>query len=642
MMRQSLGEAVRAWPGQANRGVTPDTSSSVRGEPAPIGLRLLATSDLHGHLMAHDYGADRPQPGVGLLRTASLIAQARDETANSLLIDNGDFLFGNMLADAWVTESVSRAAHPMIAAMNALRYDAVGLGNHEFNFGLEVLAEALAPATFPVLCANVTPLHADVPFRARPGMILRQKLLDEDGQAQDLAIGLVSVLPPQVMQWDAAHLAGRVAAGGMLDAVRHEAAALRAAGADVVIVMNHSGLGDGTPAPEAENAGLAIARLPGVDVVLCGHRHQLFPGPHYEGREDVDAQAGTLAGVPAAMPGCWGSHLAVLDLELTQGNAGWHITRHRTELRAIARRVKGTQLPRTEDAPDLAAIAAPVHHAARASMDMQLGHVDHALHTYFSRVGPCPVSALVAAAQACGARRIVGDTDLPLLSAVAPFRCGGTGGPENFTDLPAGPVRLRDIGAIYPYPNALRVLRVTGAQVTDWLEQVAAQFHRLLPGRPDQALLDDSFPSYNFDILHGLTYRFDLSQPARFDLNGNLCDESAHRLRDIRWQGAAIDPAAEFLVATNSYRAHGGGNFVALTGADIVVESDQPVPALLLDFLRAGQAAPDDYADVWRFVPLPGLHARFRSGSGALAHMGAGICPDGLDDDGFARFILHL
>lgn len=623
--------------------MVPDSYSLETEQAWAISLRLLMTSDLHGHLMAYDYGADRPQPGVGLVRTASLIAQARSETANSLLLDNGDFLFGNMVADGWVNEPAPRSAHPMIHAMNTLGYDAVGLGNHEFNFGLETLAEALEQATFPVLCANVTPLHGEVPLNAHRGVILRKHVLDDAGQAHDLALGLVSVLPPQVMQWDATHLVGRVAAADMLDTVRHEAAALRAAGADLVVVLNHSGLGDGLPTPEAENAGLAIARLPGIDVVLCGHRHQLFPGPHYHGRTDVDAQAGTLAGVPAAMPGCWGSHLAVLDLDIVPCETGWRVRRHRIELRAIARRVQGAQVAMVDDAPDMARLAAPVHHAARARMDMRLGHVDRALHTYFSRMGPCPVSALVAAAQEWSVRQTVGfDQDLPLISAVAPFRCGGTGGPENFTDLPAGPVRMRDIGAIYPYPNTLRVLRVTGEQIIDWLEQVAAQFHRLLPGRPDQPLLDNAFPSYNFDILHGLTYSFDLSQPARFDLHGVLRDETARRVQDIRWRGRDLDPKAWFLVITNSYRAHGGGNFAALTDADIVLEGTRPVSDLLQDFLGAGQTVPDAFCEVWQFAPLPGRQARFRSGPGALAHMGAGICPDGTDTEGYARFILHL
>lgn len=600
------------------------------------------TSDLHGHLMAHDYGSDSPQPGVGLVRTASLITQARSETANCLLLDNGDFLFGNMAADGWVNDAAPRDAHPMILAMNTLDYDAVGLGNHEFNFGLETLAEVLEPARFPVLCANVAPLHADVPFDARPAVILRKPFLDDAGQSHDLNIGLVSVLPPQVMQWDATHLVGRVTATDMLDTVRHEAKSLRAAGADLVVVLNHSGLGDGKPTPEAENAGLAIARLTGVDIVLCGHRHQLFPGPDYEDRTDVDAQAGTLAGVPTAMPGCWGSHLAVMDLELVPCDSGWRVRRHRTELRAIARRAQAVQLPLVEDCPKLRKLAAPVHQAARRRMDTQVGHVDRALHTYFSRMRPCPVSALVAAAQVWSIRQSAGiEPDIPLLSAVAPFRCGGTGGPENFTDLPAGPVRMRDIGAIYPYPNSLRILRVTGAQIADWLEQVAAQFHQLLPGRPDQRLLDRAFPSYNFDILHGLTYQFDLSQPARFDLHGFLRNDTARRVTDIRWQGTALDPNARFAVITNSYRAHGGGNFAALSNADIVFEGTRPMPDLLQDFLRDGQTTTEDFREVWRFAPLPGVHARFRTGPGAAAHLGAGLCPDGIDDEGFARFVLH-
>lgn len=612
-------------------------------DAARVALRLLQTSDLHGHLMAYDYTGDRPQPGVGLVRTAALIAAARAEVANSLLVDGGDFLFGNIVADDWVSIPAPRPPHPVIAAMGALGYDAVALGNHEFNFGLEALDEALAPARFPVLCANLAPVHRDVPFAARPGLMLERRAADDAGRVHDLRIGIVAVLPPQVMRWDAAHLSGRVQARGMVGAARAEAAGLRAAGADLVIVLNHSGLGDGSDDPEAENAGLALARLADVDAVLCAHKHRLFPGAYYDGRADVDAQAGTLAGKPAAMPGCWGSHLAVLDLELVRRDNRWRVAGHRTALRPVAGRVKGAQAPRVGDAPEIARLAAPAHRATLERMRHEIGQVASDLTTHFSQVAPCRVSALVAAAQVWSLRdRLADRAHPPVLSAAAPFRCGGTGGPENYTNLPAGPVRVRDIAAIYPFPNTVQVVAVSGAQILDWLEQVAAQFHRLAPGDPGQPLLREDYPSYNFDVLHGLRYAIDPSRPARFDPAGRLLDPRAARVSDVVWNGAPLDPAAEFWVVTNSYRAEGGGDFAALSGARRVLESRQAIPDILHAYLSDGHGLPSGARPVWRFADLPETRAVLRTAPGAVPPKGIDLRPAGMGEDGFARFVLRF
>ena len=533
----------------------------------------------------------------------------------------------------------------MITAMNDLGYDAVGLGNHEMNFGLEVLDRALQTAEFPVLCTNLSALHRDVPFRAVPSIMLRRRFVDEYGQPHDLSLGVLSVLPPQVMQWDRVHLAGRMQTRGLVQAARDEARRLRAAGADIVIVLNHSGIGSGATGESEENAGLALARLPQVDIVICGHKHRLFPGAHYDGRDDVDAQAATLAGKPAAMPGCWGSHLAVLDLELVCRDRDWTVARHRTELRPIARRVHGRQVPRLADHTPLARKALASHESALARMRHVVSHIDTPLHTYFSQIAPCRVSALVAAAQAWRAAQILdthSQTTHPVLSAAAPFRCGSTGGPENYTDLGKGPVSFKDIAAIYPFPNTLHVLRVSGAQLVDWLEQAAAQFNRIAPGRPDQDIIDSRFPSYNFDILHGVTYRIDPSQPARFDMNGRLIDPAAHRISDLRLDGRPLSRDAMFDVITNSYRANGGGNFTALAEAETVIETNDTLPDILTAFLQSGHRLPRSDWKVWEFAPMPGFAARFRTGPSAPVQECPGLCPDGMDPDGFARFVLHF
>lgn len=246
-----------------------------------------------------------------------MIRAARAEAATTILVDSGDMLQGTALADL-AMETPEAGPHPVIAAMTALGYDAATLGNHDFNFGLDRLAAALGAAGFPVLCANLVralgaaPLD-DTPFLP-PRMLLHRNLTDGDGGAHPLCIGLVGATPPQTLGWDGDILDGRLVARDIVAAVAAHAAALKAEGADLVVVLCHSGLGRRDAAPGAEDAGLAVAALPEVDVVLCGHSHQRHP----------DRPGGPVRGTekPLVMAGSHGSDLAVIDLDLVRDGAG--------------------------------------------------------------------------------------------------------------------------------------------------------------------------------------------------------------------------------------------------------------------------------------------------------------------------------
>ncbi|SFA60069.1 Calcineurin-like phosphoesterase [Paracoccus halophilus] len=393
------------------------------GQPDRLTLRILATTDLHMHVLGYDYFANRPAPHLGLSRTAALISRARDAVPNCLLFDNGDFLQGSPMGDylAEASEAGNRRIHPAIAAMNALDYDAATFGNHDFSYGLGFLRRTVEAAGFHYVASN---LSVSKPLPSVPELILRRRFRDHCGQPQDLRIGVLGFLPPQTVEWEPG-LKADARIEDILTAARAGISRLRAAGSDLIVALSHSGIGALEPAPMMENASTALAALPGIDVVIAGHTHRVFPAPDHPAGPGIDTARGTLAGKPAVMAGFWGSHLGIIDLDLQREAGGWRIAAATSR----AEPVSGTEDHRAVATPALAAHRETLRHFRR-----RVGRTERPLSSYFTLIGNDPGLRLVAMAQRWHVRHALRGTrwqGLPILSAVAPFRAGGRGGPQH-------------------------------------------------------------------------------------------------------------------------------------------------------------------------------------------------------------------
>ncbi|MGR3506638.1 MAG: bifunctional 2',3'-cyclic-nucleotide 2'-phosphodiesterase/3'-nucleotidase [Paracoccaceae bacterium] len=627
-----------------------------------LDLRVMQTTDLHAHIMAYDYLADRPSDRTGLVRLASLIRSARAEQANTILLDTGDFLQGTILGDvhAMSRKAGTNDTHPMIAAMNSLGYDAGTLGNHDFNYGLPFLVDTLQQTEFPVVCANVARKLGDTATNDAtllpPWTILARRLRDQCGNWQDLKIGIIGVLPPQTEIWERAHLEGHLHTRDMLKAARGHLPALRAAGADIVILLSHSGIAPDTGMRRTENAALQLAALCDVDAVLCGHQHQMFPGPDFEGIAGVDTKAGTLHGKPAVMAGFWGSHLGVIDLKLAKDHNGWQIISHRSNLRPICDPQADAGQGRALVADDgtVAALTLDAHHRTLTHMRRLVGHSSKPLHSFFALVADDPSLQLVAEAQRVRVAKILEGTtyaDLPLLSAVAPFKAGGLAGPTHFTDVPAGPLCIRNLADLYLFPNRLSAVTVTGTALMDWLEHAAGQFYLIRKGKPDQMLRDASFPCHNFDVICGLRYTIDPFVPPRFAPDGRLQHPNSRRVRDITYDNRPVQPDQTYVVATNNYRANGGGFASAVAMTEIRLDRPQgrgseTIRAVLADHISRHSVITPSTTPVWRFVSAPGTTALFDSAPAAAEALhdltGVRIESAGPGPNGFMRFRLYF
>jgi 2',3'-cyclic-nucleotide 2'-phosphodiesterase / 3'-nucleotidase len=420
---------------------------------AEIRLRLIGTSDLHAYLYPYDYYRDLPDQTVGLAKTAALISAARAESAHTLLLDNGDFIQGAPLGDyaARQLQADKSMVHPVIAAMNELGYAVGTLGNHEFNYGLDVLEAALRGAVFPFVNCNI--LRPDGSLYFKPWVILDRSMQDEDGASHTLRLGVIGFVKPQIVQWDQSHLADRATTVDIVEAARVRVPELRRQGADIVIALCHSGISRRAAAPGDENAALALSEVEGVDAILLGHQHLVLPGSDFRGIAGVDTDRGALNGVPAFMPGFWGSHLGIIDLSLVEVESGWRVGAAKVAVRPIYVRDGETVTPTVDADEKLLEIARPAHEATLAYVRAPVGAIASPIHSYFALVADDPSVRIVNAAQTWYAARLAPTVPalagLPILSAAVPFKCGGRGGPDYYTDVPAGPVAIKDIASLY-------------------------------------------------------------------------------------------------------------------------------------------------------------------------------------------------
>lgn len=597
------------------------------------------------HMTSYDYYGDRATEAYGFVRTASLIRQARAESRNVLLFDNGDLLQGNPMGDyAAGRISTEEAVHPAYEAMNRLGYDAATLGNHEFNYGLEYLDRALTGAVFPYTNANLYRIGqggtGQEPILP-PYLLLEREIEDEAGGVHPFKVGVLGVVTPQIINWDKAHLEGKLIAEDMVESVRTFVPKLKEAGADLVILLAHCGYEDLPEAPMTENAVLHLSRIPGIDAILFGHAHKVFPSAAFGGKTGVDLENGTINGIPAVEAGYAGDHLGVVDLELALTEEGWKVTGSRCEARPVYDSAKGTPFARSDEETER--VLREAHEGTLGYIRTPVGETTEPLDSFFALVLDSASVQIVNDAQRRYVRRELADTpyaDLPILAAAAPFKTGGRYGPSYYTNIPAGPLAVKHIADLYNYPNTLCAVLLTGAELKEWLEWSAGLFRTIDPdGGSGQRLIDPDFPSFNFDIIDGVTYTIDVGRPARYSASCELLRPGSERIGDLRYEGRPVEADAKFIIAANNYRAF-STPVANPDGQRVVLDSSDENRQILTDYIReAGVLSPQADRN-WKLVGVPdGLRVELLSSPEARANgLPEGMSFIGMDDDGFARF----
>jgi 2',3'-cyclic-nucleotide 2'-phosphodiesterase/3'-nucleotidase len=632
-------------------------------------IALLETTDLHSNVVGYDYYKLAPDQSLGLDRTATLIAQARAEYPNNLLFDNGDTIQGTALAD-WQALAKPVKCDQVLGiykVMNQLKYDGGGIGNHEFNYGLSFLGQvtgsrfdvagvekrktACAGPAFPQVLANIYSVKTRQPLFA-PYRIIDKTITatGADGQpvTSTIKVGIIGFTPPTILSWDKRNLEGKVYAEGLRETAQKYVPEMRAKGADLIVAISHGGLDDSPYVPSMENGNWYLAQVPGIDAMLLGHSHQKFPDASSTIAQfnlpGVDKVKGLVHGVPTVMANLWGKHLGVIGLHLKNDGTRWVVDKAQTTVEARGAQQADKSFVAADPAV-LATIAAE-HTATIAYVKTPVGKTDFRLSSYFSDVGDPSALEVVNQAQTDYAARYVKANlpqlaNVPLLSMTAAFK-SGYAGPGDYTDVAPGSLALNNAADLYLYPNALYLVKVTGAELKGWLETSAKRFNTIDPSvTTAQELINPGHPSFNFDTVTNkdFQYRIDVTKPV------------GQRIVSMAWRGKAVEPAQTFLVATNNYRASGGGNFPGLDGSKTVLASPDNNRDVLIAYVRATKTltrAANGTARSWQFAPVKTSGpVVFRSAPGKLAlAVDAGITNvtelQADDGKGFAVYAVDL
>jgi 2',3'-cyclic-nucleotide 2'-phosphodiesterase/3'-nucleotidase len=516
-----------------------------------VHIVVLGTTDLHGNLFPVDYYTDKPD-NRGLAKIATLIKQTRKENPNVLLIDSGDTIQGTPL-EYYHNKKNNGPADPMMLAMNALNYDAMTVGNHEYNFGLKVLEKARGEARFPWLSANTYALGTNQ-NHYQPYLIK---------EIAGVRIGVLGLTTPGIPNWEnAPNFAGLEFREPLPEARKWVRILREKERADVVIIAMHMGLerdlrtGELNPGQVAnENQAIAIAQqVPGIDLIFMGHTHRDLPSVVINGVQLIQANY-------------WGRQLARVDMYLENTGARWQMVARAARTIATDERV----------APDaeLLKLGGPYDRETQAWLARAIGGSQADLTAAEARFRDTAILDLI--------QRVQLEAGQADVSMAAVF--------NSEARIAKGPVTVRDIAGLYVYENTLVVLEVTGQQLIDALEHSAKYFRPYEPGKAAADLVDEKIPAYNFDIAEGVSYVLNLAKPV------------GQRIENLQFRGQPLSPTQKLRLATNNYRVNGGGGYTMYKDAPVVYRSSEEIRELIIDWVERHKNIPTAPTNNWRIVP---------------------------------------
>jgi len=547
-------------------------SNGVAQRPAPprAHVVILSTTDMHGRVFPIDYYTNK-YDNVGIAKVATLVKEARKNDPDLLLLDSGDTIQGTPL-EYFHNKRNNTPPDPMMLAMNALRYDAMAVGNHEYNFGWQVLDKARREAQFPWLSANTYDLETMKPHY-QPYIVK---------EVQGVRIGILGLSTPGIPNWENRSNYKGVEFHETVSEAKKWVMTLRyQERVDIVVIAMHMGIEEdlrtGIPGPSQvpnENAAIAIARqVPEVDVILMGHTHREVPSIFVKQQTSRRGESDRLTeitndGALLTQANRWASHVARVDLylEKSESTGRWQI------IMKSARTIPVGE--KTEIDPEIAKLGEPYDKETQAWLGRAIGESSADLTANGCRFHDSAIIDLIQRVQL-----EAGKADVSMAACFNPS-----------AHIPKGSVTVRDIAGLYEYENTLVTIELTGQQLKDALEHSAKYFKESQPGKSLNELVDTRIPGYNFDVAQGVTYDIDLTKPI------------GQRIQNLKFKGRPLSLTEKLKVVTNNYRVNGGGGFNMFKDAPVVYRSSEEVRELIIDWVEKHKTIPTETDNNWRIV----------------------------------------
>lgn len=515
-----------------------------------VRISILTTTDLHGWIFPWDYSTDSSDQRYGLAKVATIVDSIRNVEPHTMLLDAGDWLQGNQFADYFSKDGDAVPYYPLLRVAEAMDFDAFVLGNHEFNFGIEYLNKRINQTSIPVLGANV--YHNQTEESAYKPYIIKM--------VGGVKVGVIGLTTPGSAVWDRPRVQGRLDFGDGTVAADKFVEEVISAGAELVVILAHSGLEAGssftTPGIPEENFGRSvIENVPGIDLLVFGHSHRVTDDLRIVGPDSVF--------VPVIQAGRWGSHL---------GEARFSITKNETGvIEIICVETKAFSVESVEASEKMLDLARPYHEMVRSYVNAELVNTDDEWNAAGARLEDTPIVDLIHHIQ----MEITGAQ----LSAASAFNTNAKFGP--------GAIARSDIAQIYPYENMLYKIEITGKQLRDFLEFTSRYYSGVESG---QAKIQPGIPGFNFDTIQGVDYVMDLRLPV------------GRRITKLEYNGQVVADEDIFSMAINSYRAEGGGGYEMLNDVNVLWQSEIPVRTYIEDFLSGKDtiSTEDVFVNNWK------------------------------------------
>lgn len=564
-----------------------------------VDLRFIFTTDIHGQLTAYDYQADQEYSKGGLAKAYTLMQAAIKEKGknNSFTFDLGDFI--SDYTTEYIMGEDEDAVQPVYQAMSYIDYDAITLGNHEFDYGKTYYKNQLKQAGLSkkVVLSNVVDSITGKPIYDET-KIIKRTVKTSAGRKITVKVGVIGVTVPSLSS-KTESFTGILDTEDIEDNVIYDAQQLKKKGADVVVVLAHSGVGSDNPTPFSQNVGYQLTKIPDVDVVLCGHSHTTFPSASSESAAyyelpNVDKKTGLMNGKVLVSAKNRGQEIGVADLTLTIKNSKKTISKQSGKVRAVKKT--------TAENAKIKSFMGKWDEELREKNKISYGEIANKepLNNYFGPLEDNAMLQMVNDSKIAYAQTWVNNTkteykNLPIVGA-SYFACYGSNAKQDAVSL-TGNLTNPMLNNFMVYKTSVSVYKVTGALLKEWIEWSASAYETvgnntrwsdedmqiIMESCGLQPLLQETWlhnwrNCYMFD---GVEYSIDITQKPRYDIHGTKISDS-NRISSLTINGEAVKDDQEILICAN--RVTESGETEAIEGIrDMVVLNDYIVGQSVMD-----------------------------------------------------------